>query len=274
MSCREGTRKLGRIRVTVLALIMLFTATHNIAADPSADQSVVVEGLVLHPGEHQIQPETRLSQVAQAAGVKSDAYFIGATWLSRKHVAAQRGLKAGLLFDLRTVQQDALINNAETLIALTARLIERVRALPVTGRRLGTLDPVRLEVEPRSNRLIEPGDRLRYPARPDTVTVTGAVAADCIVPFAGLRPGAEYVADCPLHPDADRDWLYLIQPDGHVSRRGVAGWNRESAQPLAPGAMVYVPLRTALLKGRAEELNDDFAAFLATQPLPLAEEAR
>ena len=59
-----------------------------------------------------------------------------------------------------------------------------------------------------------------------------------------------------------------------MQRLGVAGWNRVAAQPLAPGARVYVPLRQALLEGRADGLNEDFAAFLATQTLPLEEIGR
>ena len=254
-----------------VTLMLLWVASSGIAVAQSA---VVVEGQVQRPGEYRVQPDTRLLQVIQAAGVTSDAYLISAAWLSRSHQSTQRGLKAGLVFDLRTAHQDALLRDDAHAAQLVARLLDRVNEMPVTGRRLGTLDPVRLEVQPRTNRLLEPGDRLVFPPRPHTITVTGAVAADCMLPFSGLRAAADYVADCPLHPDADTSWIYLIQPDGTVNRRGVAGWNREPPQTLAPGATVYVPLRAAMLRGRAEELNDDFAAFLATQPLPLTREAQ
>src|SRR5690606_3683307 len=144
----------------------------------------------------------------------------------------------------------ALAEGDESLAALAARLAAQVRTMPVTGRRPNTLDPVRLELEPRNNRPLAAGDRLIYPPRPATVTVIGAVEADGVLPFAGLRPATAYAADCPRHAAADPDWLHVIQPDGTVSRHGVAGWNRDPAQPLAPGARVYVPLRQALVEGR------------------------
>ena len=104
--------------------------------------------------------------------------------------------------------------------------------------------------------------------------LTGAVQAECVLSFVGLRPAAQYRADCPLHRDADSDWLYVVQPDGQVLRQGIAPWNRDRDQPLAPGARIVVPIRTSALKGRADRLNDELANFLATQPLDAKGEAR
>ena len=229
--------------------------------------NVVVEGLVERPGAQALGEGARLFDAVHAAGVEGDAFLAGAAWLSREQRAAQEGLKGGLLFDLAVVERGARLGGHDGLAALAARLAAQVRAMPVSGRRFNTLDPVRLELETRSNRPLADGDRLLFPPRPATVAVIGAVEADCTLPFVGLRPATAYAADCPPHAAADPDWLYVIQPDGAIMRRGIAPWNRDAAQPLAPGARVYVPLGAALLAGRAEELNDDFAAFLATQPL-------
>ena len=229
--------------------------------------TIVVEGLVERPGAQALGEGARLFDAVRAAGVKADAFLTGAAWLTREQRASQAALKAGLLFDLAVVERGARLEGRDGLAMLAARLAVRVGAMPVSGRRLNTLDPVRLELETRSNRPLADGDRLLFPPRPATVTVTGAVEADCTLPFVGLRAATAYADGCPPHPAADPDWLYVIQPDGAVARRGIAPWNRDAAQPLAPGARVYVPLRAALLEGRAEELNDDFAAFLATQPL-------
>jgi hypothetical protein len=229
--------------------------------------AVVVEGLVERPGAQALGEGARLFDAVHAAGVKAEAFLAGAAWLSRDRLAEQQALKTGLLFDLAVVERGARLEGRDGLATLAARLAAQVRAMPVSGRRLNTLDPVRLELETRSNRPLADSDRLLFPPRPATVTVTGAVEADCTLPFTGLRAATAYAADCPPHAAADPEWLYLIQPDGAIMRRGIAPWNRDGAQPLAPGARIYLPLRAALLEGRAEELNDDFAAFLATQPL-------
>ena len=257
------------------AALSAITALLCLTTTPAAAQpTVMVDGLVATPGAHALPSGARLFDAAHAAGVRPEAYLTGAAWLRRDELKPQRALKVGLLFDLRVVEQGAFAEGDDALARLAGRLAAQVRAMPVTGRRPNTLDPVRLELEPRSNRPLAAGDRLIYPPRPATVTVTGAVEADCALPFVGLRPATAYVADCPRHAAADRDWLYVVQPDGTALRRGVAGWNRDPVQPLAPGARIVVPLRQALLEGRAEGLNDDLAAFLATQPLPLGEGER
>ncbi len=253
-----------------LAIVLLMLAS----GAESADLVVQTAGNVLRPGPQQLVAGARLLDAARAGGVRSDAYLLGAAWLHTGEVTAQRELKAGLLFDLGALERSASLDGDAGLAALAARLTEQVRAMPVTGRRVNTLDPLRLELEPRSNRPLADGDRIVFPPRPATVTVTGAVIADCELPFVGLRAAAEYAADCPRAFGADSDWLLIVQPDGQVQRRGVAPWNCDPEQPLAPGTRVVVPLRAARLKALAEQLNDDLAAFLATQPLPFAQAPR
>ena len=67
---------------------------------------------------------------------------------------------------------------------------------------------------------------------------------------------------------ADRDSIYVIEPDGRVFVQGVALWNRSEAQVLAPGAVIYVPLRERAARKVDATMNSDIAAFLATQVLP------
>jgi len=256
------------IRLLVTAAVLLTCGA------VSAQLAVTAEGSVVRPGAHALKGSARLLDAVRVAGVRPEAYLLGAAWLHRDKVASQRELQVGLLFDLAVLEKGARLDGDVETATLAARLGDQVRAMPVTGRRVNTLDPVRLELEPRTNRPLVGGDRLLFPTRPGTITVTGAVRADCVLPFVGLRMATEYAADCPRHADADTDWLYVIQPDGQVVRRGVAPWNRDHGQVLAPGARVVVPLRASMLKDRADRLNEELVAFLATQPLAPAGEAR
>ena len=247
-------------RLIVAAVILASHATF-------AQLSVTVEGSVVRPGRHTLNTGARLLDAVRAAGVRPDAYLLGAVWLDGGAMASQRKLKIGLMFELAVLEQGAWLDGDAELAALAARLGDQVRAMPITGHRANTLDPIRLELEPRSNRLLTGGDRLLFPARPQTITVVGAVRADCVLPFVGIRSATDYASACPRHANADPDWLYIVQPDGAILRRGVALWNRDHPQPLAPGARIVVPLAESSLKGRADRFNDDLAAFLATQPV-------
>jgi len=99
------------------------------------------------------------------------------------------------------------------------------------------------------------------------VRVVGAVQKPCELPHVALQDAREYVRACATQM-ADRDVLYVIQPDGQVSELGIALWNESPPMVLAPGAIVYVPLDRRLVAGAADSVfNRELADFIATQPL-------
>ena len=249
----------------------LYPLLASLAISPSllAGPLASIEGQVMQPGEYALSNESRLFDVVGPAGVKADAYLLGAAWLHQPARDEQRKLKAGILFDLSALALDARLFDRPELAVLASRIRAEVTALPVTGRRTNDLDPVVLELQRGANHRLADGDRLLYPVRPTTLRIVGAVAGNCEVGFRALRPATDYLKDCPLHEFAESDWLYVIQPDGKVRRLGIGLWNREPPYTPAPGATLLVPVSERALHGVAEELNDDMAAFLATQALPM-----
>lgn len=243
-------------------------------ASLSAAPTVSVEGRVARAGDYPLGEHTRLFDVVGPAQVRADAFLMGAAWLHVPERSSQRRLKAGVLFDLLQVKREALLRDDEQLRELAERLYRDVSQLPVTGRRRHDLDPAVLEIERGANRPLATGDRIIYPPRPGMVRVVGAVVQECSLPFAGDRAVLDYLDDCPAHPAADRDWLYLIQPDGEISKLGVALWNRSPVRFPAPGAILLIPLPESRLHDLTDELNEDLAVFLATQPLPMDDSGR
>lgn len=232
----------------------------------SPAQQVQVEGEVRQPGAHAIAPGARFVDVIVAAGPTEQAYPLGAAVLRPAATSAQQRMKAGLQYDLEALSAADL---PPAVAAQVPRFAAWLDSLPVTGRVRVDLEPRRMEVDRGSNRLAAEGDRFVYPRRPDTIRVAGAVAAPCELPHAPLRDAADYLRECPAAAGADRETLYVIQPDGEVQRLGIAAWNRSAAQALAPGAVVYVPLDERAVRDVAPEFNAGMAAFLATQHLPL-----
>lgn len=250
-------------------LVALGLAT-GLASPVLADTlTVQVSGRVAHSGAQTLAEGSRLSDAVLAADVLPGAYPLGAAWLRAGLRETQTRWKAGLLYEVGLLRGQAKLDGDMPLNALASQLEQRWRAMPVTGRQRETLlDPRPLEISDR-NHLLANGDRMLYPSRPTTVRVLGAVAQPCTLPFVGMQAPRRYLQDCPRDAAADPDWLYLIQPDGHVERRGVALWNRQPTQPLAPGAVLYVPLKPRALPASVrEDFNDDAARFLSTQPLP------
>ncbi|MCY1436611.1 Capsule biosynthesis GfcC [compost metagenome] len=139
--------------------------------------------------------------------------------------------------------------------------------MPVTGRKVAQLDPVRVELNKGENLFLSAGDALIYPPRPTTVRVEGAVTSECELPHTPLQPAVDYLKACPRDAGANPDLVYVIQPDGKVIEEGVALWNETKPVPPAPGARIYVPVHSSGMGDPTPDLNAELAAFIATQPL-------
>jgi len=247
-------------------LVALFAVLAPIHA--LADVQVTVAGAVVRPGAQSWPEGSRFSAAVLAATPTEEAYPLGASVLRAAELPAQRALKAGVLYDLNVIATAPDV--AAPLAVRAAAIHDWIDALPVTGRVRADLQPRRLEVDAGGNRVLADGDRFQYPRRPDTVRVVGAVPLLCTLPHVPLRNARDYLRECAVDSGAaDRDFLLVVQPDGEVQRLGIAAWNRSAAQALAPGAVLYVPLDEAASQSLAPGLNDELAAFLATQPLPV-----
>ncbi len=230
--------------------------------------NVQVTGRVAQPGPQTLPDGARLSDAVLKADVLPDAYPLGAAWLRASLRKTQTRWKAGLMYDVTLLRGQARLDGDTALTALASRLEKHWRALPVTGRQRGTLlDPRPLEISDR-NHLLASGDRIIYPTRPDTVRVVGAVQKPCTLPLVPMQAARDYLPACTPAPAADKDWLYIIQPDGNVTRQAIALWNRHGTQPLAPGAILYVPVAPKLVPAPVRDsFNHDAARFLSTQVL-------
>lgn len=236
------------------------------ASTPSLEVSV--EGAVSRPGPIQLPAGSRFADAVVAAMPRRDAYILGASAFRVATYTEHVRLRAGLLHDLRTIAEWA--DASPAVAARAAALHSWVEGLPVTGRVPIEGNPRRLEVSRGyRNSLLAQGDHFFFPERPDTVTVVGAVVAPCAIPHVAGRDARDYLSDCLIDRDAaDPDTIHVIQPDGQASAIGVAAWNRSPAQLLAPGAIIYVPLRKKVTAEVAPELERDMTIFLASQPLP------
>jgi hypothetical protein len=230
---------------------------------------VQASGAVAHAGSHELHDPARLSDAALAAQPLPQAYLLGAAWLRPSLLATQQRLKAGVLFDLASLQRHARADGRQELTSVTGAMAKWITTLPVTGRRApALLDPRAVEVNAPENHPLAAGDQLYYPLRPATIRVVGAVQQPCTLPLVPLQDARRYLAACASSDAADPDSIYVIEPDGRVLVQGIALWNRSAPQALAPGAVIYVPLRERAVRAVDARLNADIAAFLATQLLP------
>lgn len=228
---------------------------------------VQITGAVIHPGSKSLPARSRLSDAALASSLREDAYPLGAAWQRASLHTEQLRQKAGLLFDLDAAYQQALRDDLPMQGDAVASLRHWVETMPVTGREVALLDPRAVEANAFANHLVGEGDTLYYPSRPNTVRIVGAVKHACELAHVPLQDALDYLDACKPSRVAESDWLFIIQPDGRVTRQGIGLWNRGHTMPLAPGAVVYVPLRETGRHAVPSTVNGELAAFLATQPV-------
>jgi len=225
---------------------------------------VHVEGQVHTPGDYALPAGARLSHLLAAARPANQAYLPGVALFRERDRLEQVRLRAGIEHDLIDLQA----NKNPAIAEVAGQLLQWVDARDATGRVPLTTTDVRLmQVQPAEDPLLASKDRLHLPMRPMTVTVMGAVRAICELPHQPERDARDYLQDCPVTTAADPSDLYVVQPDMVVQRLGIALWNRADPQAVAPGGVIYVPIRQRAADRLDRSFNTDFATFIATQAL-------
>lgn len=184
----------------------------------------------------------------------------GLMWLADAEKPVQSALKSRLLERLRDTVRSPDVDEPDRL-----GLLAFAASLPVTGRiPLTHTDPRWLELHPESDPVLQPGQRLVLPPRPETVSIVRANGEICRVRHLATAYARDYLRQCAQHTAPQHAWI--VQPDGIVQRHGIADWNQEKQAHPAPGAWIIAtetdtPWHWSVL--------DHLAFFLATQgPAP------
>ena len=250
------------LRTLLLPALLCFPPLLNAQPDSGAVQ-VQVSGEVRRAGTIQISKGGRLADVLHVAQPTAEAYLLGASLQREPEREAQMRQRAGLQYILQQLPG----HEDEDVRRVGVQLDTWLRAHPATGRLRLMLERRLMQAQPLANPPAGSGDRILIPRRPQTVHLIGALQAPCELPHDPLMDAPEYLAQCPVSAAADADTLYVVQPDGLVQTLGVAAWNRADPQAVAAGGTIYVPIRQSALEELDTAFNEEFASFVATQPV-------
>lgn len=234
-----------------------------LAASSAHATQIHIEGAADAAGAHELPANARLADALLQARPRSDAYLLGTSFERPQAMQDQVRLRAGLQYGA-----GQLADSGDATLATLAHTLQAWLETHTATGRTPIIGAARLiQAQPVHNPVLAEGDTLRFPLRPRTITVMGAVGQACVLPHVPQRDARDYLRDCRPGPMADRNDIYVIQPDGRVQQLGIALWNRADPQAIAAGGTLFVPLRAPLLKRIDPLFNSDFAAFIATQPL-------
>lgn len=226
------------------------------------EQAVVtLGGEVTHPGVYAIdRGETLCSVLARAGGITQDAYRFGAVFTRESVRKMQQQTIDGLHDRLDDLMVDLSLshsfNNQEKSshewagkqdYLKTIRQLERAEA---NGRMVIDLDRI-LTCKPGRDLVLENGDSLTLPVKPDYVQVAGQVYVPTSHLFKDDRKIDDYVELSGGHTLLGRlNHTYVIQANGEVlNLKGRRTSSKIARKAVMPGARIYVPLNVDRMNG-------------------------
>jgi len=214
---------------------------------------VLLLGEFRNPGAYELRRGERLSDViARAGGLTAEAFPYGAVFTRESVRLRQQEGFARTARDLESslvqlASGQALPGSrggtADVGGAMKAgrELAATLREARAAGRVVVEANPVILLARPDLDMLMEPGDVIAMPKRPQDVTVVGAVLNPGSLPFRQGWHAAEYIqASGGAQRFADAARVFVVMPNGEAAPAG-QGFFQGGGPPLAPGSLVMLP---------------------------------
>lgn len=218
------------------------------------NKRVRIEGEVAKPGEYILTPDSTLADALRTAGGLTPlAYVFGAEFTRESVRIAQQENYERALRDLEVEFAKAAYTrraiSADEAAAQTAAgsgssvLIQRLREVRPNGRVVLQLDPAAPEIP---SLVVEDGDRLYIPPRPNTVGVFGSVFNGGNYLFAQGRTVEDFLKLAGgATRGADAGSTFVLRANGSVvSARQRAGWiggGSLAGVNAQPGDTIFVP---------------------------------
>ena len=214
---------------------------------------VILVGEFLRPGTYDIRRGERLSEViARAGGLTPQAYPYGAVF-TRESVRVRQ--QEGFQRTARELETSLIQVAAGQAVAGTRgqsvdlgsainagrELAGSLREARAAGRMVVEANPVILAARPELDVLLEPGDIIAIPKRPNEVTVVGSILNPGSLQFrSGWRAGDYVRASGGTQRFADSSRAFIVLPNGQSTAAGLSAW-QQGGPPVPPGSLVVVP---------------------------------
>ncbi len=207
---------------------------------------VLLTGEVARPGLYAIRKGESLSQLLTRAGGLSDYAYAYGTVFTRRSVKESQ--EEGYRRTARELNNSLLAIAARSTetssdgLAGAAALIQTLASAEAPGRVVVEADPRVLAVRPDLDTILEPGDSIFVPKRPNFVLTLGDVNNPSALQFVEGKPGASYLREAGgTLATADKDRIFMVLPNGTAQPLRSAGWTGGGAAPPPPGTTIIVP---------------------------------
>lgn len=213
---------------------------------------VTLVGEFLRPGTYDIRRGERLSEViARAGGLTPQAFPYGAVFTresvrNRQQEGFQRTAREMEQGLMQMAAGQAVVGSRTGTdiagaIAAGREMAGALREARAAGRMVVEANPVVLAGRPELDVLLEPGDLIVMPKRPNEVTVVGSVQNPGSMQFTTGWRARDYVSAAGgAQRFADLQRAFIVLPNGQSSAAGLGSW-QQGGPPVPPGSLVIVP---------------------------------
>ena len=217
------------------------------AAQPRYEAGgVLLTGEFLRPGLYTVRKGETLSQlIARAGGLSSEAYPYGTVFTRRSVKELQQ---EGLRRTGRELSNSLLAVSArkeaqgDSLIAAQG-LIAQLSSVEVPGRVVVEADPRVLQLRSDLDTVLESGDAIYVPKRPNFVLALGDVNNPGALQFVAGKSARDYIGESGgTQSSADRKRIFVVLPNGTSQPlRGGRNTRGSDNQIVPPGSTIIVP---------------------------------
>lgn len=206
---------------------------------------VLLSGEVRRPGLYSIRRGETLSQLLDRAGGMSDLAYPYGTIFTRRSVKELE--QEGLRRSSRELTTGLLALSARKgasgdAVLAAQQLIAQLATVEAPGRVVVEADPRVLQRRPDLDTVLESGDAIIVPKRPNFVLALGDVANPGALRFTQNKPIGNYLRETGgLQSTADRKRIFVVLPDGTASLISGGGWSRANGSGVPPGSTIIIP---------------------------------
>ncbi len=207
--------------------------------------AVLLSGEFVQPGVYTIRKGEKLSSlIARAGGITDQAYPYGAIFTRDRVKQIQRQEMQQTAKRLQSAMVSASVKkniDANGAIALQ-RIVGQMADQDFIGRVVIESDPVVLSLDPGKDTVLEAGDSLFMPKRPNFIVTVGDVLNPSALQFVPGKGVSSYLDEVGgFTRAADEDRVFVVYPNGVAKPISLASWGGDRNLSVPPGSAIVVP---------------------------------
>jgi hypothetical protein len=208
-----------------------------------------------------VPDRSHLSEAYTGFKFPEDADWSSALITKNDSSNSLKSVQTNLLQNLQNLAAQWHDNPA--LVKSVQQMMTLVEKTPVALRIQAKLDPDWVLLRQEFNPQLE-GNYTLYLAPYTFKLQLAGLAGNQTLPIHEGYQLTDYLADGSYQEGADKDFVYLIVPEGQWHKMPVALWNRVYSEP-SSGSMIFVGFESSLLPDNMPDLNEQIASYLANR---------